>query len=726
MAVKVLKKATKKARSWAKIGAVRARAAKGLKGQAKKAMLAKLKDAKKKIEMWKKLAIKAQKMAVASKVHAEAKAKQGDQSSASASSHTIRTQQKLAAEATKVRVSAEKRVLMWKNIAAGKGSKKAREEAQTKVAVWQTLVNKAKKLENASQKAMAVDVSSTEEKKGSAAEAHAAKAHNMEMLLSSSQLAHRKKESHIKRQLQEYERRKQHTASKTAATDRKMEAKSHVVRAAKKGTEQKFMERQRVAAMERKATRVALAAEHMAKTYAEKARRLGYGERAEKLRTKADRWSRLAEAAGKAAENARSKATGGNKQAEKHQISREDAQMAAEKKLRLKAKVASKVRARAAKKAHMWEQLAAKASDKGWKAASQRQKVWQELESKAKKVEEESSRRAEAKAKAHELLDRFGRKYGIATRANDLRYRLHSTAADSNSDAREEEREAARDAREAARDAKLELSGERASKPDSKVHAEQVARDDAEAHRAKVSKQQRDLHGFGGHSHKGRMDTFSRLLTPSQVQASYGGQHSTANHVRMPDWLSTIGSQHQHASTTGTSTGHRPSPATGSQRQLVTVGASAHSGAHHVYGYGGHGYEEYGADAHHQANVAHGANDAELSLLSGTLAEPRSNLGAHGALDLRDRAQTESDEFDEMDEHGIKPSPSRPNIKKDKHEQAWGMDSALDLRDEHDDPAPTNREKKHDWWEHKKPDAIDSMEEPDAKKEVIARTLAMM
>eukprot|EP00747_Dinoflagellata_sp_TGD_P145339 gnl/TRDRNA2_/TRDRNA2_176578_c4_seq29.p1 gnl/TRDRNA2_/TRDRNA2_176578_c4~~gnl/TRDRNA2_/TRDRNA2_176578_c4_seq29.p1 ORF type:complete len:820 (+),score=220.36 gnl/TRDRNA2_/TRDRNA2_176578_c4_seq29:290-2461(+) len=723
MAVKVLKKATKKARSWAKIGAVRARAAKGLKGQAKKAMLAKLKDAKKKIEMWKKLAIKAQKMAVASKVHAEAKAKQGDQSSASASSHTIRTQQKLAAEATKVRVSAEKRVLMWKNIAAGKGSKKAREEAQTKVAVWQTLVNKAKKLENASQKAMAVDVSSTEEKKGSAAEAHAAKAHNMEMLLSSSQLAHRKKESHIKRQLQEYERRKQHTASKTAATDRKMEAKSHVVRAAKKGTEQKFMERQRVAAMERKATRVALAAEHMAKTYAEKARRLGYGERAEKLRTKADRWSRLAEAAGKVAENDHSYATGSNKKA-KVQFSGEIGQLAAEKKLRLKAKVASKVRARAAKKAQMWEKLAAKALDMGlkgyWKAASQRQKVWLDLESKATKEEEESGAGAEAKAKAHALLDRFGRKYGIAKRADDLRSRLHSTAVDSRAGARATSREAVHD------DEELDLSGERASKPDSKVHAEQVARDDAEAHRAKVSKQQRDLHGFGGHSHKGRMDTFSRLLTPSQVQASYGGQHSTANHVRMPDWLSTIGSQHQHASTTGTSTGHRPSPATGSQRQLVTVGASAHSGAHHVYGYGGHGYEEYGADAHHQANVAHGANDAELSLLSGTLAEPRSNLGAHGALDLRDRAQTESDEFDEMDEHGIKPSPSRPNIKKDKHEQAWGMDSALDLRDEHDDPAPTNREKKHDWWEHKKPDAIDSMEEPDAKKEVIARTLAMM
>eukprot|EP00747_Dinoflagellata_sp_TGD_P145338 gnl/TRDRNA2_/TRDRNA2_176578_c4_seq28.p1 gnl/TRDRNA2_/TRDRNA2_176578_c4~~gnl/TRDRNA2_/TRDRNA2_176578_c4_seq28.p1 ORF type:complete len:212 (+),score=46.53 gnl/TRDRNA2_/TRDRNA2_176578_c4_seq28:72-638(+) len=108
----------------------------------------------------KEFAIVAKKLEAASKAHSE-------QSLASVSSYMIRNHQKLAAEATKVRVDAEKMVSMWKKIAASKHSKKAREEAEIKVAEWQALMNEAKRLESTS-KAMAVDISGAEEKAGSA------------------------------------------------------------------------------------------------------------------------------------------------------------------------------------------------------------------------------------------------------------------------------------------------------------------------------------------------------------------------------------------------------------------------------------------------------------------------------------------------------------------------------------------------------------------------------
>eukprot|EP00747_Dinoflagellata_sp_TGD_P145329 gnl/TRDRNA2_/TRDRNA2_176578_c4_seq2.p1 gnl/TRDRNA2_/TRDRNA2_176578_c4~~gnl/TRDRNA2_/TRDRNA2_176578_c4_seq2.p1 ORF type:complete len:313 (+),score=88.47 gnl/TRDRNA2_/TRDRNA2_176578_c4_seq2:51-941(+) len=96
----------------------------------------------------KEFAIVAKKLEAASKAHSE-------QSLASVSSYMIRNHQKLAAEATKVRVDAEKMVSMWKKIAASKHSQKVRDR-------WQAVVDDAKELEDASRKIMAMLSSSSQ------------------------------------------------------------------------------------------------------------------------------------------------------------------------------------------------------------------------------------------------------------------------------------------------------------------------------------------------------------------------------------------------------------------------------------------------------------------------------------------------------------------------------------------------------------------------------------
>eukprot|EP00747_Dinoflagellata_sp_TGD_P145349 gnl/TRDRNA2_/TRDRNA2_176578_c4_seq9.p1 gnl/TRDRNA2_/TRDRNA2_176578_c4~~gnl/TRDRNA2_/TRDRNA2_176578_c4_seq9.p1 ORF type:complete len:360 (+),score=74.34 gnl/TRDRNA2_/TRDRNA2_176578_c4_seq9:51-1082(+) len=165
-----------------------------------------LRDLQSKARMWRRLTVVATKLAAASKARAEAKAKTGGQSAASVLSYMIRTQQKLAAETTRVRVYAEKRVLIWKKVAASKRSQKARDLGRIRMAQWQVVVNHAKQLENASRNTMAraVAVGSAIVKKGSATEAHVAKAHNMGMPSSSSQLANRKATSYVSQQLQDH------------------------------------------------------------------------------------------------------------------------------------------------------------------------------------------------------------------------------------------------------------------------------------------------------------------------------------------------------------------------------------------------------------------------------------------------------------------------------------------------------------------------------------------
>eukprot|EP00747_Dinoflagellata_sp_TGD_P145322 gnl/TRDRNA2_/TRDRNA2_176578_c4_seq13.p1 gnl/TRDRNA2_/TRDRNA2_176578_c4~~gnl/TRDRNA2_/TRDRNA2_176578_c4_seq13.p1 ORF type:complete len:303 (+),score=81.14 gnl/TRDRNA2_/TRDRNA2_176578_c4_seq13:51-911(+) len=96
----------------------------------------------------KEFAIVAKKLEAASKAHSE-------QSLASVSSYMIRNHQKLAAEATKVRVDAEKMVSMWKKIAASKHSQKVRDQ-------WQAFVDDVKELEDDWRKIMAMLSSSSQ------------------------------------------------------------------------------------------------------------------------------------------------------------------------------------------------------------------------------------------------------------------------------------------------------------------------------------------------------------------------------------------------------------------------------------------------------------------------------------------------------------------------------------------------------------------------------------